>query len=426
MSRRRPLRCAALAAATALACAASLIPSVSTGAVLPAILSQVSGTRAYQHVMALSHTIGPHMAGTPADRTSGEYIAGQLSRDGYPVEWQAFTFPFFAVHKVALTVPSAPSLVLHPHVMQYSPSAPPGGLTAGLVAAGLGHPEDLANAGVGGKIALIERGALTFRQKTENAASAGALAVIIYNNQPREFGGTLGEESARLPTIGLPGDEGQKLLARVRSGAVTVHLEVQAANEKRTTWNLIATKVGTRDPHHVLVVGAHRDTVERAPGANDNTSGVAVALEMAEVLKDVPLGMTVRFVFFGAEEEGLFGSDYYVKHPGPDPITGMINLDMEGVGARLVLATSRGSDALVRRAERLAADLGIKVQVGHESASDHQNFERIGVPVVFLFRPDDPYYDTPRDTVDRVDPALLEVSGRLTLATILDVAGPGQ
>jgi len=46
--------------------------------------------------------------------------------------------------------------------------------------------------------------------------------------------------------------------------------------------------------------------------------------------------------------------------------------------------------------------------------------------VVFLFRPDDPYYDTPKDTVDRVDPKLVEVSARLATAIVIDLAGPSQ
>lgn len=389
-----------------------------------ALLGEVSGARAYRHVLALSQKIGPHMAGTPVDRTSAEYIAGQLARDGYPVEWQAFSFTYFNVRAVALMVPSAPSLALRARAMEYSPSTPQGGVTVAVVDGGRGRPEDLA--AVSGKIALVERGGgLTFRQKAENAAAAGAIAAIIYNNQPAGLGGTL-VHATRIPVVSLSGDDGQKLLALVRAGATTAHLDVQTANEARTTWNLIATKPGVREPHRVLVVGAHRDTVEDAPGANDNTSGVAVVLELAEVLKDVPLGTTVRFVFFGAEEEGLFGSDYYVQHPGPDPIVGMVNLDMEGVGARLEIANYRGPDTLVRTASRLAADLGIKVSETHEDGSDHQNFEKIGVPVVFLFRPDDPYYDTPRDTVDRVDPALLETSARLALAVVLDVAGPGR
>lgn len=387
-----------------------------------ALLSQISGTRAYQHVLALSQKIGPHAAGTPEDRTSAEYIANQLAGDGYPVEWQAFRFPYFEVRRVALAVLSSPSLALHPHAMEYSPSTPGGGITAGLRDAGLGRPGDVRGPALAGKIALIERGSLTFREKAENAAASGAVAAVIYNNRAHDLGGTL-VRPARIPVVSVSGDEGQRLLALVRAGAVTVHLDVQTVSEERTTWNVIGTKSGSPGEHRVLVVGAHRDTVAGAPGANDNTSGVAVALEVAEVLRHVPLRVTVRFVFFGAEEEGLFGSDFYVRHVGPDPVIGMVNLDMEGVGERLEVASYRGDDALVRAAARLATQLGIRATIAHEDGSDHINFERIGVPVVFLFRPDDPDYDTPRDTVDRVDPALLTVSARLAAAIVLDVAG---
>jgi aminopeptidase YwaD len=176
----------------------------------------------------------------------------------------------------------------------------------------------------------------------------------------------------------------------------------------------------------VLIVGAHRETVEGAPGANDNTSGVATALEVAEVLRRVPLALTVRFVFFGAEEYGLFGSEYYVQHMGSDSVVGMVNLDMEGVGDRLQLARYRGRDDLVKAAAQIAERLGIKVTVKPSDGSDHVSFERVGVPVVFLLRPDDPYYDTPKDTVDRVDPNLLEVSARLATAIVIDQAGASQ
>jgi aminopeptidase YwaD len=400
------------------------LASPPSAAVPHALLAQVSGQRAYQHVLALSQKIGPHVAGTAEDRTSAAYIANQLTHDGDAVEWQAFQFPFFAVRAVRFTVPSDSTFAWRARVMYYSPSTPAGGLTAEVVDAGLGRPEDFTGTAVSGKIALIGRGELRFREKAENAAAAGAVAAVIYNSQPGELSGTL-VHPARIPVVSLTGEEGQRLLGLVRAGSVAVRLDVQTVSEERTTWNIIGTKPG-RDPHRILVVGAHRDTVESAPGANDNTSGVAVALEVAEILRAVPLGTTVRFVFFGAEEEGLFGSEYYVAHAGSGTIIGMVNLDMEGVGARLEVASYRGSDVLVRAAARLAEELSISVSVAREDGSDHVNFERAGVPVVFLFRPDDPYYDTPRDTVDRVDPALLEVSARLALAIVFDAAGPGR
>jgi aminopeptidase YwaD len=428
----RGRRCASRSFVAVAACAAvglgALIPlqrSAAGAANREALLSRVSGQRAYQHVLALAGKIGPHVAGTPEDRTSGQYIAAELARDGYAVEWQPFTFPYFAVRTVSLAVSSGPAPPLHPRVLQYSGATPAGGVTAEIFVAGLGRPEDFAGGAASGKVAVIERGGATFKAKAEAAAAAGAVAAVIYNAQPGEFSGTLGS-AVKIPVVGLSGAEGRQLVTAAKTGRVAVHLNVQAANEPRTTWNIIGTKPGAREPHRVVIVGAHRDTVEGAPGANDNTSGVAVALDLAEILKNVPLPSTVRFVFFGAEEEGLYGSAYYVDHHGPDPIAAYVNLDMEGVGQRLMISTYRGSDSLVQTGARLASELRIPAIVGHDGGSDHINFERIGVPVAFVFRPDDPYYDTPKDTVDRVDPSLLEVSGRLALAILLDTAGAPQ
>lgn len=409
---------------------AALVGAAAGGAAPQGPVARVSGERAYQHVLALSQKIGPHPGGTPEDRASGEYIASQLTRDGCTVEWQQFTFPYFHVRRVALTVPDG-GAALHPRAMEYSASTPEAGVSAELVDAGLGRPGDFggqAAAGVPmrGKIALVRRGEMTFRQKAENAAGAGAAALIVYNSQPDQIYGTLGQ-STRIPVVSLSGIEGQRLLDRIRAGRTVVHLDVQTVSERRTTWNIVGTKAASGrapggDPGKILIIGAHRDTIAEAPGANDNTSGVAATLEAAEVLKDVPLGVTVRYVFFGAEEDGLYGSAEYVKHVERGRILGMINLDMEGVGERLILA-GKGDDTLVRTAARVAGDLGIPVEVhAAEGGSDHVNFERAGVPVVFVFRPDDPYYDTPRDTVDRVSPALLEASTKLAIATALAAA----
>lgn len=382
---------------------------------------EVSGSRAYEHVLALSQRIGPHVAGTPEDRTTAAYIARQLESDGYTVEWQAFPFPYFGVRSVELTVPSQ-ALVLHPHAMTYSPSSPAGGITAGLVDVGIGRAEDMRGKPLAGNIALIARGSLPFREKAMNASAAGAVAAIIYNSRAEAFVGIVGRD-VKIPVVALSGAEGLQLLDLTRSGAVAVHLNVQTVSETRTTWNIIGTKKGTRDPHRVLVVGGHRDTVAAGPGANDNTSGTAVTLELARVLSRVPLAATVRFVLFGAEEEGLYGSDYYAKHMGTDQVIGMVNLDMEGVGERLQLAWFRGPDTLVALAARLAERLGIPAVVARSDGSDHLSFERVGVPVVFLLRPDDPYIHTARDTADRIDPRLLEASGRLAGAIVMNLAG---
>jgi alkaline phosphatase isozyme conversion protein len=92
--------------------------------------------------------------------------------------------------------------------------------------------------------------------------------------------------------------------------------------------NVIGEKVGQSSK--VIIVGAHYDSVPVGRGADDNASGVAVMLEAAELVKDSPTPYSIRFVAFGAEEAGLYGSSYYVQKMSAADIQNtisMINLD---------------------------------------------------------------------------------------------------
>ena len=75
------------------------------------------------------------------------------------------------------------------------------------------------------------------------------------------------------------------------------------------------TKTGDKDK--TLVVGSHLDSVLEGPGINDNGSGSATILEVAEELSEAKIKprQRVRFAFWGAEESGLLGSEHYVDHP---------------------------------------------------------------------------------------------------------------
>lgn len=81
--------------------------------------------------------------------------------------------------------------------------------------------------------------------------------------------------------------------------------------------NVICTKTGAGHPETVVLIGAHYDDMppwsysQNAPGADDNASGVAAVLEIARVLAPIPTQESIVFVAFGAEEQGLYGSDHY-------------------------------------------------------------------------------------------------------------------
>jgi hypothetical protein len=102
--------------------------------------------------------------------------------------------------------------------------------------------------------------------------------------------------------------------------------------EGRSYRNIAAEKRGRTSPKHIFILGAHYDTVPGSPGADDNTSGIAVLLEVARNIQAVTLEATIRLIAFSLEEYDFIGSTHYVKSLGKEEerILGMISLEMVG------------------------------------------------------------------------------------------------
>lgn len=97
--------------------------------------------------------------------------------------------------------------------------------------------------------------------------------------------------------------------------------------------NVIAELRGSEEPNVICEIGAHYDTVEGSPGADDNGSGVIGVLEVARVLAGAPVARTIRFCFFSAEETGLDGSRAHVEQAlerTDESIDGILVLEMIG------------------------------------------------------------------------------------------------
>ena len=87
-----------------------------------------------------------------------------------------------------------------------------------------------------------------------------------------------------------------------------------AKTDEAISHNVVATKEAThKSTNQLILVGAHHDSVDGAPGANDDASGTATVLELARVFANAPTDTDIRFVTFGAEENGLLGSYEFVK-----------------------------------------------------------------------------------------------------------------
>jgi aminopeptidase YwaD len=380
-----------------------------------------SGDAAFAHVQHLAGVIGPRVASTPAERQAAEYLAAQLRSYGYPVEFHNFQFPFFEARQVQVQVLGAAPHQVTAEALFFSSATPAGGREAEVVAVGLGRPEDYEGRRVSGAIVLAERGTITFREKAANAAARGAIAIIIYNNQPGIVSGTL-QQRSEIPAVEISQEDGRQLVETGQRGGLRIHLLVDTVFETRSAANVVATKRGTTRPDEIIVVGGHYDSVPRGPGANDNASGVATILEAARVLAGIPTPRTVQFVLFSGEELGLFGSGAFASERRQG-VVAMINLDMVGWGDHLMIGNSQGnSETAVNAAAQAAQRLGIQVTRFRSGGSDHVSFERFGIPTVFLHRGIDPDYHKPTDVPANVDPRHLEEAARLAIGLVQDLA----
>ncbi|MGA8850609.1 MAG: M28 family metallopeptidase [Aeromicrobium sp.] len=296
---------------------------------------------------------GNRASGLPGHTASADYVAKKLRKAGYQVTRQEFTFAFSREVEPATLTQTAPTerdfdtatfdysgsgdvtgpVVNIDHVLP--PSEKPNGSTSGCEAS------DFPPAPAEDAVALIQRGTCPFGLKASNAEEAGYDAVIIFNEgQPGRqdlIVGTLGAP-ADIPVVGLSHEDGAAL---AQTPAAEVHVTTKTENDlNRTTENVIAdlpSKSKVRNPDQTVVVGAHLDSVTEGAGINDNGSGSAGILEIAEQLAALKytkkLERPVRFAFWGAEEAGLLGSEHYVDNLSTaerGKIYANLNFDMIG------------------------------------------------------------------------------------------------
>jgi len=309
----------------------------------------VEGTRehqaAFQAIADANH--GIRTSGTPGYDDSVMYVKDQMKAAGYKVKVQPFQFNTFVVLGASTLEQLATAPTVYAENIDYSlMSQTDHGDVTGLVTAvdldlGLGNAStsgceagDFAGFPAG-DIALMQRGACAFQTKAENAAAAGAAGAIVFNQ---------GNTTDRLGLIGATLSSGyvggipvfDATYARGEEWAGTAGLELHMIADvfrgEVSTFNVLAeSKKGKKK--NVVMAGAHLDSVRAGPGINDNGSGSAAILEIAEAMAKTKVHNKVRFAWWGAEESGLVGSTHYVanlKQKDQDKIAQYLNFDMVG------------------------------------------------------------------------------------------------
>ncbi|MEZ4634186.1 MAG: M28 family peptidase [Caldilineaceae bacterium] len=217
--------------------------------------------------------------------------------------------------------------------------------------------------------------------------------------------------------------------------------------------NVIADIPGSENPERIWVIGGHFDTNSEnpyvsAPGADDNGSGSASTMLIADILRNYSFRDTVRFVFFSGEEQGQWGSLVYatsLRQAGVD-VQGYINLDMIGWDGNndRVVELHTGSETTNPRSNQLALDFidaanrygqGLTFERKTTSASrfsDHRSFWDNNYAAFLVIEnfftdaiPSDrnPYYHSTNDRIGSVDLDYVTRIARTALASIAEQAG---
>jgi Peptidase family M28/PA domain len=280
-------------------------------------------------------------SGEPGYKASVDYVANLMNQWGYDVTIQTYKFDYYAytgIPTLSELSPVSNSYVLD---VDWGPGQSLGTATADLQPAGgiIIPPTPTSSSTSGctaadftgftsGRIALIQRGGCNFGVKVLNAEAAGASGVIIFNEgNPGRTGLQLGilvdaAGNSFVPSIPVAFTTfavGSDLLAQyqqaVQQNTALPHMTLSIPaifKPNADDYNVIAESKGG-DKNHVLVVDAHLDAIYGA-GMLDNASGSATILDIARMMKNVTPTNKLRFIWFGGEELGILGSEYYVSH----------------------------------------------------------------------------------------------------------------
>jgi hypothetical protein len=275
------------------------------------------------------------------------------------------------------------------------------------------------------------------RQGPGIASKKGAIAIVIrsigtdYHRNPHTGVMSFPEGVKPIPAGALPLPDAEQLQRILKRGRpVTMRLRLVSHTGQGRSGNVIAEVPGRDGTLPPVLVGGHLDSWDQGTGAIDDAAGVAIATAAAKRIMDAgrPL-RTIRIVWFGAEEFGLFGGQDYLKKHGKEPHYALAESDF-GAGRIWRVNSKLGKEREVeaKTLQAALAPLGIVPgDLDQADGSDIGPMLEAGMPGVGLSQDGTYYFDvhhTPDDTLDKVDPDALQQNVAAWTAMLAVLAGP--
>lgn len=348
----------------------------------------VSARRAFRLLKDLAYE---RLSASDAERTAAERLLREALSTGAQAQIEEFQVPCGRVNKARLLV-TAPYEKEYP-VTGYERSLSTAGLDAPFYYAEDMQPVHLQNAA--GKIVLIN-GRLR-RADYEKLQKAKVAAILTFSGTTldresetdcdiRKLREVMTEPFGFAVALNLRAADAAEI---VRRGATQMHIEIDSECYEGTSRNVCAVIPGTEFPEEIVSFGAHYDSVHFSTGVYDNMSGSVIIMELLRYFAAHRPARTLKFNWFGSEEQGLLGSKAWTDaHKDElDKHVLMVNVDVAAATLGQNRAPVLATEAAVGYIDALMREAGIPCQVKLDIySSDCIPFADNGVPAVNFCR----------------------------------------
>lgn len=389
---------------------------------------------AYSPLKFVEELSFPRYGGTEAEHKAAQLIAAKVNAVG-SAELMPFGIPApkYQSHVTKVTAPYQQVIDTVPFGLC---SAPAPGLDLELYYAERGVASDFwAKEDLSGCVVMINKLTLdVYKELVKRKAAAlfvimgkyyhkdhGEAGMYARNHRPKFL------ELGAIPAFYISAHDATELL---RSGAKTIHIELEQTEFEATSHDVLAVIEGTEKPEESIVITGHYDSLPLCDGAWDNATGSAALMGLYLYFKEHAPKRTLRFVWCGSEEQGLLGAKAYIaQHEDLMPqIRFCFNFDMCGtiLGPNSIFVT--GSKELLDFAALFCKEKGYSADLKPiVHSSDSAPFADRGIPALGLSRgTQTSEIHTCRDTIFPLGEEQLKMNIDFAAAMIERVANSAQ
>ena len=396
---------------------------------------EVSAHRAFALLKELAYE---RVSCSAAEKAAAQRILEEAGKAGVEAHLEEFTVKTGRVDAAKLVVTAPYTKEYEVTGYERAASTPEGGLDAEFYyAEGV---QDVHLNHVKGKVALIN-GRLG-RKDYEKLMKAGVAGILTFSGSTidrlsetdcdiRKLRETLTEPFGSTVALNMRAADAAEM---VRRGAKQLHIELKGECTEGVSQNVCAVIEGTEKPEEIISLGAHYDSVYFSTGVYDNMSGSVILVELLKYFAKNPPKRTLKFNWYGSEEQGLLGSKAWVAaHEAElEQHRLMVNVDVAAATLGRNIAPVLATPETVGYVDALMHEMGVACDVKLDIySSDCVPFADKGVPAINLCRfgaPGAGYIHDRRDNLKShyIDEKALDITLQQALFLLKRVANAAE